>query len=161
MTRQQHRMFTREPQVLSAELNPNQSLTLNPTANAHTVLTFTYAGTDKPIAGIKITMTEADGTVTVLATDSNGQVTLPTTTNTYTLAASLTETGSDPVDLLDAIWILQHDVSVAATTASTALPQLRRSAATATATIVLLLLPLLLQQAASYPNCHYCAAATT
>ncbi len=53
-------------------------------------------------------MTEADGTVTILTTNSNGQVTLPTTTNTYPLSASLTETGSDPVDLLDAIWILQH-----------------------------------------------------
>ena len=71
-------------------------------------LTFTYAGTDKPIAGVKITMTESDGTVTILTTDVNGQVTLPTTSNTYTLAASLTETGEDPVDLLDAIWILQH-----------------------------------------------------
>ena len=71
-------------------------------------LTFTYAGTDKPIAGVKITMTESDGTVTILTTDSNGQVTLPTTSNTYTLAASLVETGEDPVDLLDAIWILQH-----------------------------------------------------
>ena len=71
-------------------------------------LTFTYAGTDKPIAGVRITMTEADGTVTILTTDVNGQVTLPTTSNTYTLAASLAETGTDPVDLLDAIWILQH-----------------------------------------------------
>ena len=71
-------------------------------------LTFTYAGTDKPIVGVKITMTESDGTVTILTTDVNGQVTLPTTSNTYTLAASLAETGDDPVDLLDAIWILQH-----------------------------------------------------
>ena len=103
-----NRITKPEPQVLSAELNPDQSLTLTPTANAHTVLTFTYAGSNTPVAGVKITMTEADGTVTVLSTDSNGQVTLPTTTNTYTLTASLTETGSDPVDLLDAIWILQH-----------------------------------------------------
>jgi Ca2+-binding RTX toxin-like protein len=71
-------------------------------------LTFTYAGTDKPIVGVKITMTESDGTVTILTTDINGQVTLPTTSNTYTLAASLAETGEDPVDLLDAIWVLQH-----------------------------------------------------
>ena len=71
-------------------------------------LTLTYAGTDTPIAGVKITMTESDGTVTILTTDVNGQVTLPTTSNTYTLAASLAETGTDPVDLLDAIWILQH-----------------------------------------------------
>ena len=103
-----NRIIKPEPQVLSAELNPDQSLTLTPTANAHTVLTFTYAGSNIPVAGVKITMTESDGTVTILATNSNGQVTLPTTTNTYTLAASLTETGSDPVDLLDAIWILQH-----------------------------------------------------
>ena len=103
-----NRIIKPEPQVLSAELNPDQSLTLTPTANAHTVLTFTYAGSNTPVAGVKITMTESDGTVTILATNSNGQVTLPTTTNTYTLTASLTETGSDPVDLLDAIWILQH-----------------------------------------------------
>ena len=72
-------------------------------------LTLTYAGdSSKPVAGVKITLTESDGTVTILATDTNGQVTLPTTTNTYTLTASLAETGTDPVDLLDAIWILQH-----------------------------------------------------
>ena len=70
--------------------------------------TLTYGPESKPIAGVKITMTESDGTVTILTTDSNGQVTLPTTSNTYTLAASLVETGEDPVDLLDAIWILQH-----------------------------------------------------
>ena len=70
--------------------------------------TLTYGPESKPIAGVKITMTESDGTVTILTTDSNGQVTLPTTSNTYTLAASLVETGTDPVDLLDAIWILQH-----------------------------------------------------
>ena len=32
-------------------------------------LTFTYGPDNKPIAGIKITMTESDGTVTVLTTD--------------------------------------------------------------------------------------------
>jgi hypothetical protein len=54
-------------------------------------------------------MTESDGAVTIYATDANGQVTLPATTaNPYTLSASLAETGEDPVDLLDAIWILQH-----------------------------------------------------
>ncbi|MDC0186465.1 hypothetical protein OAK03_06560, partial [Gammaproteobacteria bacterium] len=56
----------------------------------------------------KISMTESDGTVTVLTTDGNGQVTLPTTTNTYTLAASPVGTIDDSVDLIDAIWILQH-----------------------------------------------------
>ena len=70
--------------------------------------TLTYGPESKPIAGVKITMTESDGTVTILTTDSNGQVTLPTTANTYTLSVSLAETGTDPVDLLDAIWILQH-----------------------------------------------------
>ena len=74
----------------------------------YAVQTLTYGPESKPIAGIKITMTESDGTVTILATDANGQVTLPSTSNTYTLAASLAETGTDPVDLLDAIWILQH-----------------------------------------------------
>ena len=48
-------------------------------------LTFTYGPDSKPIAGIKIIMTESDGTVTVLTTDANGRITLPSTTNTYTL----------------------------------------------------------------------------
>jgi hypothetical protein len=72
-------------------------------------LTLTYAGDSaKPVAGVKLTQTESDGTVTVYASNSNGEVTLNTTANTYTLSASLAETGDDPVDLLDAIWILQH-----------------------------------------------------
>ncbi|SVC98320.1 uncharacterized protein METZ01_LOCUS351174, partial [marine metagenome] len=72
-------------------------------------LTLTYAGDSaKPVAGVKLTQTESDGTVTVYASNSNGEVTLNTTANTYTLSSSLSETGTDPVDLLDAIWILQH-----------------------------------------------------
>ena len=71
-------------------------------------LTFHYANSTTPIAGVKVIMTESDGTVTILVTNSSGQITLPSTTNTYTLTASLAETGADPVDLLDAIWILQH-----------------------------------------------------
>ena len=72
-------------------------------------LTLTYAGDSaKPVAGVKLTQTESDGTVTVYASNSNGEVTLNTTANTYTLAASPVGTGEDPVDLLDAIWILQH-----------------------------------------------------
>ena len=71
-------------------------------------LTFTYANSDTPIAGVKVIMTESDGTVTVLVTDANGQITLPTTTNTYTLNASLAETGDDPISLIDAIQILQY-----------------------------------------------------
>ena len=65
--------------------------------------TLTYGPDSKPIAGVKITLTESDGTITILSTDTNGQVTLPTTSNTYTITANLTETGDDPVDLLDAI----------------------------------------------------------
>ena len=53
--------------------------------------TLTYGPESKPIAGVKITMTESDGTVTILSTDTNGQVTLPTTSNTYTLSASLSK----------------------------------------------------------------------
>ncbi len=72
-------------------------------------LTLIYAGDSaKPVAGVKLTQTESDETVTVYASNSNGEVTLNTTANTYTLAASLAETGTDPVDLLDAIYILQH-----------------------------------------------------
>ena len=78
-------------------------------AYAAPALTLTYAGDSaKPVAGVKLTQTEADGTVTVYASNSSGEVTLNTTANTYTLTASLAETGEDPVDLLDAIWILQH-----------------------------------------------------
>ena len=77
--------------------------------DAAPTLTLTYAGDSaKPVAGVKITQTESDGTVTIYATDVNGQVTLPTISNTYNLSASLYNTGTDPVDLLDAIWILQH-----------------------------------------------------
>ncbi len=75
-------------------------------------LTFTYGPDSKPIAGIKIIMTESDGTVTVLTTDVNGQITLPSTTNTYTLEASLAETGSDPICVQDALYILQHIVEL-------------------------------------------------
>jgi hypothetical protein len=73
-------------------------------------LTFNYAADiAKPIAGIKITQTESDGTITILTTDADGQVIIANpSTNTYTLNASLTETGSDPLDILDAIYILQH-----------------------------------------------------
>ena len=73
-------------------------------------LTFNYAGnTDKPIAGISITHTESNGTVTTLTSDASGQVTLPaTTTNPSTLLASFTVSEEDPISLLDAMWILQH-----------------------------------------------------
>jgi hypothetical protein len=71
-------------------------------------LTFTYANSTTPIAGVKVIMTESDGTITILFTDANGQITLPTTSNTYTLNASLAETGDDPVSLIDAIQILQY-----------------------------------------------------
>ena len=60
-------------------------------------LTFTYSNSDTPIAGVKVVMTESDGTITVLVTDANGQITLPSTSNTYTLSASLNETGDDPI----------------------------------------------------------------
>ena len=79
--------------------------------NVSPTLTINYTGnTDKPIAGVTLTQTESDSTVTTLTTDANGQITLPgTTANTYTLSAtSLYNTGEDPVDLLDAIRILQH-----------------------------------------------------
>ena len=83
-------------------------------------LTLTYAGnTDKLLAGVTLTQTESDSTVTTLTTDANGQVTLPATTaNTYTLSASLSDTGTDPVSLLDAIWILQHAGELRTLTAS-------------------------------------------
>ena len=85
-----------ERPVLTAELNPDLSLTLTPATQAQAVLTFTYGNTGAAIAGIKITMTESDGTVTIFSTDTNGQFTPPPTSNTYTLSASLAETGDDP-----------------------------------------------------------------
>ena len=42
--------------------------------------TFTYADSSRVIAGVKVVMTESDGTVTVLTTNSSGQITLPSTT---------------------------------------------------------------------------------
>ena len=104
----ENRITNPEPPVLATELNPDQSLTLISADNAGAVLTFTYGNTGVAVAGIKITMTESDGTVTILTTDTNGQVTLPTTANTYTLSASLAETGEDPISTLDASWILQY-----------------------------------------------------
>ena len=71
-------------------------------------LEFTYADGDTAIAGVKVVMTESDGTVTVLATDANGQITLPSTANTFTLSASLAEAGEDPITLVDALQIIQY-----------------------------------------------------
>ncbi len=76
-----------------------------------TTLDFTF-GESKAIAGIKLTQTESDGTITVYASDTNGQITLPSTSNTYTLEASLAETGSDPISVQDALYILQHIVEL-------------------------------------------------
>ena len=75
-------------------------------------LDFTFGDDSKAIAGIKLTQTESDGTVTIYASDSNGQITLPTTSNTYTLEASLAETGSDPISVQDALFVLQHIVEL-------------------------------------------------
>jgi len=70
--------------------------------------TFTYGDSGTAIAGVKVVMTESDGTVTVLATDANGQITLPSTENTFTLSASLAEAGVDPITLVDALQIIQY-----------------------------------------------------
>ena len=75
-----------------------------------TTLSFSFG--DSNIAGVRVTQTESDGTVTIYATDSNGQITLPTTSNTYTLEASLAETGSDPISVQDALYILQNLVEL-------------------------------------------------
>jgi hypothetical protein len=90
--------------------------------NAPPTLGFNYGNnTNKPIAGITLTLTESDTTVTTLTSDTNGEIKLPLNplaTNTYTLSASLTDTGTDPLDLLDAIWILQHGGELRTLTAS-------------------------------------------
>ena len=84
--------------------------------NAPPTLTFTYGdNSSKPIVGITLTLTESDTTVTTLTSDANGQVKLPldpTATNTYTLAASFTDTGTDPISVQDALYILQHIVEL-------------------------------------------------
>jgi len=74
-----------------------------------TTLNFNYANkTTKVIAGVKLIQTESDGVITIFSSNSNGEVTLPSTSNTYTLSASLAETGDDPISLIDAIQILQY-----------------------------------------------------
>ena len=53
--------------------------------------------------------------MTSLTSDANGQIKLPldpTATNTYTLSASLADTGSDPISVQDALYILQHIVEL-------------------------------------------------
>ena len=77
-------------------------------------LTFTYGGdTDKPIAGITLTQTQSDSTTTTLTSDANGKITLPATTaKNFTLSASLTDTGTDPISVQDALYILQHIVEL-------------------------------------------------
>ena len=98
------------------QINPNHSIPslllalLLATPLHATTLSFTFG--DNSIAGVRVTQTESDGTVTVYATDSNGQITLPTTSNTYTLEASLAETGSDPISVQDALYILQSLVDL-------------------------------------------------
>ena len=44
----------------------------------------------------------------MLPVTAMARVTLPSTSNTYTLSASFTETGDDPISLIDAIQILQY-----------------------------------------------------
>ncbi|MDC0186466.1 cadherin domain-containing protein [Gammaproteobacteria bacterium] len=83
-------------------------------------LTLNYADNPmKPINGVEMVLTESDGTATKSSTDSDTNqitITIPNT-NTYTLSGSLSQTGEDPVDLLDAIWILQHMGELRALTA--------------------------------------------
>jgi len=66
----------------------------------------------KPIPGVKLTQTESDGTITIYTSNAAGQVVLTTTSNTYTLTASLAETGTDPISVQDALYILQHIVEL-------------------------------------------------
>ncbi len=70
--------------------------------------TITYSNGTKTLPGLKLTMTESDGTFTELTADSDGKLTLPTTSNTYSLIASYEGSGNDPISLVDAIQILQY-----------------------------------------------------
>jgi hypothetical protein len=84
--------------------------------NAPPTLTFTYGdNTNKPIAGITLTLTESDTTVTTLTSDANGEIKLPLNplaTNNYTLSVSLADSGTDPISVQDALYILQHIVEL-------------------------------------------------
>jgi len=77
-------------------------------------LTFTYGGdTSKPIAGITLTQTQSDSTTTTLTSDANGKITLPATTaKNFTLSASLTDSGTDPISVQDALYVLQYIVEL-------------------------------------------------
>ena len=70
--------------------------------------TITYSNGTKTLPGLKLTMTESDGTITELTADNDGKLTLPTTSNTYSLKASYEGSGNDPISLVDAIQILQY-----------------------------------------------------
>ncbi len=84
--------------------------------NAPPTLSFNYGNnTDKPIAGITLTLTESDTTVTTLTSDANGEIKLPLNplaTNNYTLSVSLADSGTDPISVQDALYILQHIVEL-------------------------------------------------
>jgi hypothetical protein len=98
--------------ILFSNLTIVLLLMIVPTLEAAPTLTFDYGADDKPVPGVKVTQTESDGTVTIYASNATGQVTLTTTSNTYTLQASLAETGTDPISVQDALYILQHIVEL-------------------------------------------------
>ena len=71
-------------------------------------LSFTYGNGDSPVSGVKVIMTESDGTITYLTTNSDGQIIITPTANSYTLSAGLSEVGEDPITLVDALQIIQY-----------------------------------------------------
>jgi len=60
-----------------------------PTLEAAPTLSFIYGPDEKPIAGVKLTQTESDGTITIYASNAAGEVTLTTTTLTPSPPLSL------------------------------------------------------------------------
>lgn len=60
-----------------------------PTLEAAPTLSFEYGPDEKPIAGVKLTQTESDGTITIYASNAAGEVTLTTTTLTPSPPLSL------------------------------------------------------------------------
>jgi len=77
------------------------------------ILTFNYTNnTEKPIAGVKVIQKRANGTQTIFTTKSAGTVNFETTSGTFSIEASQKDTGTDPISVQDALYILQHIVEL-------------------------------------------------
>jgi len=82
------------------------------TLEAATLIFYYSDNTEKPIAGINVTQKHSNGTQSILTTNSSGIVNFKSSTETYTLEALQQDTGSDPISVQDALYILQHIVEL-------------------------------------------------